>query len=267
MKSFEQKCAIPLDSNTIRQHLNSPSTPIELFESLGSTNDYLKESGNTLRVCLAESQTAGRGRLERPWHSPFGKNIYCSMRFPLTKKAHELSGLSLVVGLAICEAIEKIHPLPTPAQVKWPNDILIDDKKIAGTLIEINKDALIIGIGVNINMSEADINQPWTSLQKLTGVDHDRNFLCAQLINHVTQYVGEFIKSDLSNFEKKWQTRDYLLGKEITLTCTNEKFTGVGSGINQHGHLVLTLPDGTNRAFLSGESTLLKQSNSILKKK
>lgn len=258
MKSFEQECATPLDANTIRHHLSSPSIPIELFESLGSTNDYLKESGNTPCVCLAEMQTAGRGRLERQWHSPFGKNIYLSMRFPLTKKAHELSGLSLIVGLAICEAIDAARPSSTPPQVKWPNDVLVDGKKIAGTLIEINKDALIIGIGVNVNMNEADIHQAWTSLQKLTGAYHDRNVLCAELINMVTQCVERFMKLGLGDFEKEWKERDYLFNKEIQLMHNDKKFSGIGAGINQNGHLVLILPDGTKKSFSSGESSVLK---------
>lgn len=249
------KGTILLDAKKIKLH---HAIPIEIFESLASTNDYLKESGNTPCVCLAEMQTAGRGRMERQWHSPFGQNIYLSMRFPLTKKAHELSGLSLVIGLAICKAIEEICSLQQAPHVKWPNDVLVDGKKIAGTLIECNKDAIIIGIGMNVNMDEAKINQPWTSLRKLTGAYHDRNVLCAELINHVTQYLQRFIESGLSDFEKEWNERDCLFEKNIQLICGNEKFSGAGAGINQNGHLVLKLPDEKTKAFSSGESSLLK---------
>jgi BirA family biotin operon repressor/biotin-[acetyl-CoA-carboxylase] ligase len=244
-----------LDAKKIKLH---HAIPIEIFESLASTNDYLKESGNTPCVCLAEMQTAGRGQLERTWHSPFGENIYLSIRLPLTKKANELSGLSLVVGLAICKTIEAGDSLKETPQVKWPNDVLIDDKKIAGTLIEMNKDSLIIGIGLNTNMKTADIHQAWTSLRKLTGHYHDRNVLCAELINHVTQYSERFMKLGLGNFETEWKERDYLFNKEIQLMHGDKKFSGTGAGINQDGHLVLKFLDGTTKAFSSGESSLLK---------
>lgn len=259
MKPSEEHKIILLDAKKINSRLHTP-VPLEILETIGSTNDYLKECGDQkqMSICLAEMQTTGRGRMERQWHSPFGQNIYCSIRYPFQKDVSELSGLSLVIGLAICKAIDAGYSLPTPPHVKWPNDVLVDGKKIAGTLIEINKEALIIGIGVNVNMTEADIHQYWTSFQKLTGLYHDRNIFCAELINHVTAYLERFMQSGFNHFEKEWQERDCLFGKNLQLMCGTKKFSGIGAGINQHGHLLLKLSDGTKRGFSSGDTSLLK---------
>jgi BirA family biotin operon repressor/biotin-[acetyl-CoA-carboxylase] ligase len=236
--------------------LNSP-IKIDILEKTESTNDYLKnDHDHNPRVCIAEMQTKGRGQLDKSWHSPAGKNIYLSLRYPIKKSLRELSGLSLVIGLATSKAIE--HPLKTqhPFLVKWPNDIMYDHHKVAGILIESksitpNLAELIIGIGINVNMqeaNEANINQPWSSLQIITGQYLDRNPLCAALINCLVDYLERFAEFGLTDFMDEWKQKDYLFGKPYS--------TGLGAGINEQGNLLLRTADNTIKAYSSSAAIM-----------
>lgn len=227
---------ILLDENKIKALISEKNIDIEVHEKIDSTNDYLKKSSKKnkkIRVCIAESQTQGKGRLNRQWHSPFGKNIYFSMNYPFQKDMSELSGLSLVVGLAVCSAIENSCSLSHALQVKWPNDILANQKKISGNLIEIQAEShgfcqAIIGIGINVNMQHAyhnEINQQWASVRELSQSYQDRNQLCVQLIQQLLSYLQRFCQSGLKVFLNEWQQRDYLFNKAIKLTSHQTVFS------------------------------------------
>jgi BirA family biotin operon repressor/biotin-[acetyl-CoA-carboxylase] ligase len=259
---------ILLNSEKIKCHLNQQSIYVEIFDSIDSTNDYLKKhipNNTKTRVCLAESMTKGKGRLDRQWHAPFGQNIYFSQLTPFQKNLNELSGLSLVVSLAVCKTIESTIDIKQKIFVKWPNDVLVNYSKLSGILIETQIQPhdfcqAIIGIGINVNMLEADkknISQPWTSLSKLTGQFIDRNILCATLINVLDEYLTQFIDHGLAFFREEWQQRDALLHKNITLLSGNTHFSGIGAGINDQGQLLLNR-DQKIKAFSSGDTTLLK---------
>lgn len=261
-----EKPLILLDAVKIRKNIKKSSIKIAILEKIGSTNDYLKnDSDQDNKICLAEMQTNGRGRLNRQWHSPFGQNIYFSLRYAFQKDMSELSGLSLVTGLAVCSAIESVTQLNN-LKVKWPNDILVDQQKIAGILIDINAESngfcnVIIGIGINVNMQHAlkkEIDQPWNSLKIITGEYIDRNLLCAALINVLINYLERFSKFGLPDFIKEWKEKDYLFGKPISVMSGQKKVMGIGSGINTQGHLALRMSDKTEKTFSSGDTTLLK---------
>jgi len=257
---------ILLNKKQIKQHLENKNIVIDVFETLTSTNDYLKEFRREKkpRVCLAEQQTKGRGRLNRSWHSPFGKNIYFSFMYPLEKDISELAGLSLVVGLAIVKTLNN-YQLPDALQVKWPNDVIYQQKKLAGSLIEVQAEThnmchAIIGIGININMLQDDneITQPWISLQKMCQKYIDRNQLCAALIDNLVFYLTRFEQHGLSDFLDEWKLADSLFDREINLKCGQRKITGRVQGVNAQGHLLLQLPEGKTQAFSSGEASILK---------
>ncbi|MCX7125591.1 MAG: bifunctional biotin--[acetyl-CoA-carboxylase] ligase/biotin operon repressor BirA [Gammaproteobacteria bacterium] len=263
-----EKPLILLDAKKIKKNIKTLSLIIDILEKVGSTNDYLKndsDQDNKVKICVAEMQTKGRGRLNRQWHSPFGQNIYFSLRCSFQKDMSELSGLSLVTGLAVCNAITSITHADNLA-VKWPNDIFVDQQKIAGILIDIDAGSngfcnAIIGIGINVNMQNAlkkEIDQPWNSLQKITGEYIDRNLLCAELINSLMNYLERFSKSGLSDFINEWKERDCLFGKSVALMSGQKKIMGIGAGINAQGHLALKMPDKTEKTFFSGDATLLK---------
>ena len=267
---YQEEPCILLDEKKIKSLLHCNNLSIALLEKTESTNDYFKDPAHKSKkpaVCIAEMQTQGRGRLGRPWHSPFGQNIYLSLHYPIQKDISKLSGLSLVIALAISKAIDNSCALPELTLVKWPNDIIAQDKKLSGTLIEMEAEShgvshLIIGIAINVNMEEASkrhITQPWVSLRQLTSSYHDRNPLCAELLNQVLLYLEKFMAEGLAIFIKEWHSKDYLFHRQVSLKSNAAIIKGVGSGINQHGQLILTLPDGSEHAFSSGDTMLMKK--------
>lgn len=258
-----------LSKQKIKSAVKTKSLHIDLFEQIGSTNEYLKtiKNSNKLHICTAEMQTHGKGRFQRRWHSPFGQNIYLSLRYVFNKDVSALAGLSLVCGIAVCNAIETVCQFPQDILVKWPNDIICDDKKLTGILIEIQAEthglcSVIIGIGLNTNMEAADndkkINQHWTSIKKLTGIYQDRNQLCSALINQLIDGLSSFEQKGFNPFLALWKKRDHLFEKPVRLKSGQQEFHGKGAGINEQGHLLLQLSDGSQRVFSSGNTTLLK---------
>lgn len=262
-----------LESAKIKKALNHNKIDIAVYESLPSTNAYLKQQkhfhANEIKICLAEQQTHGKGRLNRDWFSPFARNIYLSCLYPFQKDISELAGLSLVTSLAIVKTL-KHYGIHEKLNVKWPNDIIYDNKKLSGGLIEIHAEShgcsyAIIGIGVNTNMleDERQINQPWTSVQKILGRYLDRNELVACLINNLLNYLNEFNQSGFQNFIKEWIQADCLTHQVISVKNLNEIITGKVTGINSQGHLLLELSDGTVRAFSSGDTSIVKKTLAI----
>ena len=260
---------ILLDKKKITSALETKSIQLELLKKIDSTNDHLKLVPylNKIVICIAEMQTKGKGRFYRSWHSPFGQNIYLSLRYFFNKNISELLGLSLVCGLAVCRAIEIACHLSLPIFIKWPNDIMCGNKKLAGILVEIQAEthgfySVIIGIGLNVNMQD-DIkkkqNQDWTSLIHLTETYQNRNKLCTILINNLVHHLKDFEKYGLGFFQKLWEEKDYLFNKSLHLIKSSQnEFYGIGAGINEQGNLVLTLTDGSQKAFSSGDTILMK---------
>lgn len=258
---------ILLEEKLIRSHLQDKKLQLHLFESITSTNDFLKElpSGQGIQVCLAEQQTAGRGRLGRSWYSPFGKNIYLSCLYPFQKDVSELAGLSLVVSLALCSALREFG-IEKHVHVKWPNDIVCQSKKLAGIIIDVQAEShgvshAVIGIGVNVNMGHEDdseIQQPWISMRDVRGDFLDRNHVAGVVINQLLHYLKRFNQTGFESFIAEWNAAEAMHNKQITLKTLNETFTGVMSGINAQGHLLLKMSDGQTRAFSSGDATIKK---------
>lgn len=258
---------ILLDKNKIEKYLQYSPIDLEILHEVGSTNDYLKHRPNDkkIKICIAEKQTQGRGRLGRAWHSPFGQNIYFSMRYHFDKNMSELPGLSLVAALAVCRAIFACTSF-NEMKIKWPNDILIGHEKIAGILIDMQSDArdtccAIIGIGINVNMKEVRdnyINQAWNSLSLILQRDIDRNSLSSYLINSLMRYLEIFSVKGFSYFMDEWRGKDYLLGQSIQVMSGDNSFSGVVAGINMQGHLLLEMPDKTIKAFSAGDTSILK---------
>lgn len=257
---------ILLDRNKIKTQVTQ-KIDLSLFESIASTNDYLRTlvKPKGIKVCIAEQQTNGKGRLGRNWYSPFGKNIYLSCLFPFQKDLSELAGLSLVVSLAITAALKSFGVSETLC-VKWPNDVLYDGKKIAGNLIEIQAEThgvstVIIGIGVNVNMleDEKQIREPWISLQKILHDYIDRNLVCARLINELLAHLHEFSVNGFSVFAKHWAQTDCLTNRQITLHNLQKKIEGKSLGVNHQGNLLLQLSNGDIATFSSGDTSVLKK--------
>lgn len=256
---------ILLDRETILNDIKQPIT-LDVFETLESTNQYLKNffNGNTIRVCLTEQQTQGKGRMQRTWHSPFGQNIYFSCLYSFQQDMSELSGLSLTVSLAVAKTIREMTAIS--CQVKWPNDIIYQGKKVSGNLIEIQAEShgicyAIIGIGINVNMlhdHDEIINQPWTSLREITGHYYNRNPFISALMNNLLTYLPAFSQLGLAHFIDEWNQYDYLFNQPITLSNANHTIHGIAKGINQYGHLLLE-SNGITKAFSSGDTQIIKR--------
>ncbi len=262
-----------IDPSKIKKHLSTAikkNVDITVFETIDSTNDYLKQQPNNnklFNVCIAEQQTKGKGRLGRTWHSPFGENIYLSACSHFQKDVSELAGLSLVISLAVLNTLQKFT-LNETLFVKWPNDIIWNAKKLAGTLIEINAETngtshAIIGIGINVNMIKTSekISQPWTSMQHINQIDFDRNQIITELLKQLFETLEQFKQNGLKPFIHAWNQHGCLINKEITLTNGASTVTGKAIGINELGHLILQLPNGKKQAFSSGDTSISKNNS------
>lgn len=251
---------ILLDKQIIQNQLIHQNITLHLFDTIDSTNQYLKSFLKTeqMHLCCAEQQTQGKGRLGRNWFSPHAQNIYFSFLYFFNKNINSLPGLSLVVSLAIAKVLSTF--INQPFLVKWPNDVFYQDKKISGTLIESfalspNKSAVIIGVGINVNMTDAEneINQPWTSLQKITGHIYNRNEIIISLVNHLLLVLENFAEKGLIYFINEWKECDYLKNQFITIKHLNETLSGYAMGIDKEGQLLLQDENGIIKAISSGE--------------
>lgn len=259
---------LPLDELKIATQLKllqfSSHYKLHLFPSINSTNTYLKNLNisSGIDVCCSESQTQGRGRFGRQWHSPFGENIYFSGRWVMQCELSKLSGLGLITSLAVLATLKEIVP-NLDIKIKWPNDILWGNKKLCGSLIEViaNKShfQVIIGIGINVNtdtINEKLLDKAWCSLFEISNQYHDRNLIIARLIYNLERYIQNFLNHNLNYFSDEWQESDYLLGKYIRLTQGSEHFSGIARGINSLGQLKLETKDLETHYFSAGDTSL-----------
>lgn len=234
---------------------------------IDSTNQYLLDRMDTLQsgdACVAEYQQAGRGRRGRQWFSPFGSNLYLSMYWRLEQGPAAAMGLSLVIGIVLAEALQE-QGAPD-IRVKWPNDIFLDDRKLAGILVELTGktgDAaqIVIGAGINLAMRApaADvINQGWINLQE-AGVSVDRNALSALIVNKMRTALVEFEQEGLAPFIERWARLDNFINRPVKLLIGDREIFGIARGIDQQGGLILE-QDGVRKSWVGGEISLRPQS-------
>ncbi len=239
--------------------------PIEVHNLIDSTNSYLlRRLPNQLQqgqVCLAEFQSAGRGRRGRQWVSPFGSHIYLSLYWYLEQGMSAAMGLSLITALAVSDAIK--YSLAINVQLKWPNDIYLNGVKLAGILIDLEGQASgpshsVIGIGLNLRMPTQSgqlIDQQWTDLQSHTSQVIDRNKLSAAIIFYLRKRLEQHQTQGLGVMVDEWHQQDVYLNKKVKL-ITGERITkGICRGINNQGALMLEV-DGQAKPIYGGEVSL-----------
>lgn len=258
---------ILLDKEKIMQGLTNQQVEISVFESIDSTNAYLKtrRADKGVQVCIAEHQTVGRGRFQRAWVSPFAQNVTLSCLYTFHKDLSELAGLSLVVSLAVFSTLQFFQV--ADLQVKWPNDLISDAKKIAGNLIEVQAESnglcqVVIGIGINVNMLPEtvhdNIGQPWTSMRAVRDEYFDRNNVCTVLINHLLAYLQKFANEGFDSFVHEWDKAAGMQHKRIAIKTQTATVVGEVMGINAQGHLILKMDNGAVQTFSSGDTTIVK---------
>ncbi|HAU0289584.1 TPA: biotin--[acetyl-CoA-carboxylase] ligase, partial [Legionella pneumophila] len=266
-----EKPLILLDSDEITKQLHSKgfSQPfnLHLFTSIDSTNRYLKDLplSSAVEICCTEMQTQGRGRFGRHWHSPFGENIYCSTRWSFSCDISKLSGLSLVISLATVLTInEFIVSDSDKVKIKWPNDILWNNKKLCGILVEIIAESnataqFIIGVGLNINSDTKNNPLPdksWCSFFEITNQNYNRNSIVTRLLINLEKYLSKFINNDLNAFKDDWNKYDYLVGKKVKVSQALNSISGIALGINSFGQLILEDEFGNKHELSSGDTSL-----------
>jgi len=250
-----------LNTQKIREQLDSThSADVEVLNVIGSTNQYLKdksidvENGHT---CLAEAQTAGRGRHGRKWVSPYAASLYLSMHWSFSGGYSVLGGLSLAIGVAIVDALNQCGV--QGIQLKWPNDIYAQGKKLAGVLIEVEGQIgcnckAIIGVGLNVALPKnvQIIDQPWIDLAQLTDPLINRNFLAGTLINELARSLTLFERDGLKPFISKWRALDIYANKAVKLIIGTQSITGINQGIDENGAILLETEQGV-KAYHGGE--------------
>lgn len=254
-----------LSEEVIKKQIDSVNIIVEPV--IDSTNQYMLEriaelkSGDT---CLAEYQSAGRGRRGRQWISPFGCNLYLSMYWKLEQGPAAAVGLSLVVGIVIAEVLNRISQ--EKVKVKWPNDLYMNDKKLAGILVELTGktgDAahIIIGVGINIGMnnnnieSSKSITQEWSSLRDEVE-NIERNELSANIIKSLRESLVIFEHEGLKPFLERWFKLDNFLNRPVKLLIGNDIITGIERGVNDQGALLLQKDNGEIIPYIGGEISL-----------
>ncbi|WHS98591.1 MAG: biotin--[biotin carboxyl-carrier protein] ligase [Pantoea stewartii] len=250
-----------LNEEAILGQLSQPD--VAVISVIDSTNQYLLERMDSLpsgAVCVAEYQQAGRGRRGRHWFSPFGANLYMSMYWRLEQGPAAAMGLSLVIGIVMAETLQSLGA--EDVRVKWPNDIYLHDRKLAGILVELTGktgDAaqIVMGAGINLAMRNADaaqINQGWINLQE-AGVTLDRNDLAATLINRLREALPVFEQEGLAPFVARWAGLDNFINRPVRLLMGEREVHGIARGIDNQGGLLLE-QEGEIKSWMGGEISL-----------
>ncbi|GGJ05986.1 bifunctional ligase/repressor BirA [Shewanella hanedai] len=233
------------------------------YNEIPSTNAFLLKHSEELSsgdICIAEYQSAGRGRRGRTWVSPYGCHLYCSMYWNLPQGMAQATGLSLVVACSLVKVLNSFNI--EGLGVKWPNDIYLDNKKLAGVLVEMNGQAgiechLVIGIGINMSMSKSQgdkIDQPWSDLSQSRSLP-SKTELATALQHQLYEDLTLFEKEGLSAFLARWKQVDIFDGEKVKLLLGDKCIDGVCQGIDETGSILLKTDKGIE-AFVGGEISL-----------
>jgi BirA family biotin operon repressor/biotin-[acetyl-CoA-carboxylase] ligase len=235
------------------------------FDSLGSTNDKAKEMANGLEegsVIVAEEQTAGKGRLGRSWSSPGRKGIYMSVILKPEGEPSHAAKLTLLGAAAVALAMEE---LGIDVKIKWPNDIILNGKKVAGILTEMSSELgiinyIVLGIGINVNQTideiPEDIRNKATSLRIEEGKSIIRKQLLARVLNKLDElYIPFKDRGDMDNALEICRVKSAVIGKDIIVVQGRNERPGHAISINHDGELMVRFPEGVEKV-ISGEVSI-----------
>jgi BirA family biotin operon repressor/biotin-[acetyl-CoA-carboxylase] ligase len=233
------------------------------FETISSTNDFAKEIASKGEpegtIVIADEQTKGRGKLDRKWFSPKGKNLLFSIILRPKIKTDRIQLLTLLAGVSVCESLEKFGIY---SDLKWPNDLLIQCKKVCGILLESSfrgdiPEFVIIGIGLNVNTDVDDfppeLRNNVTSLKIITGKEFDKKEILSEICIRLEKNYFSEIESEFSYIVGKWKSKCHSIGKILTITSGNNKITGIFEDIHNDGSIKIKLENGEILKILSGD--------------
>ena len=219
-------------------------------------------------LVTADHQTNGRGRLQRPWHSPPGRNLYISLLLRPSVAPPRVPQLAIVVALALCEALAEQLPI-VPVRIKWPNDLWVGQRKLCGILCEMEAEMgavhhIVAGVGLNVNMTADDfppeLRETATSLRLAAGREVPRTPLLAAFLNHLEPMCDRWLAADdLTPFLDAYQRLSLLHGHEIRVEQSRGTLVGRAQGITPQGELILETPQGIARVH-SGDAHIQRDS-------
>lgn len=236
--------------------------PVEVLLDTDSTNAQVVRELALGRcppfVILAERQTGGRGRRGRSWSSPFAENLYFSLVLEVEGGFPSVEGLSLVAGVAVLRALHAFGVLG--AGLKWPNDVLVGDAKLAGILLELYGDPadicrVVFGIGINANMLSADLERSWTSVRRELGEPVDRSQLALMLARQLHDCIALHKTHGFEPFRSEWERYHLWQGRKVKLLSGQSIIEGEALGIDDRGALRMSV-EGVERSFSGGELSL-----------
>jgi BirA family biotin operon repressor/biotin-[acetyl-CoA-carboxylase] ligase len=230
-------------------------SPFVHLDTTGSTNDHARTlalaRAPTGTVVVAEEQTAGRGRQGRSWTAPRGRALTLSI---VWRTDRDLEALPLAVAVAVCGACEAVAPVR--CEIKWPNDVWIGQRKVAGILIESRPqdEWAVIGIGLNVDTDrselEPDLLETATSLRIEAGSPIGRDRMLTALLDSLGERLAE---PDTAAVMADYRERDLLRGRRIAWTAGTQRLTGEAQGIDERGNLVVFTDEGERMALSAGE--------------
>ncbi len=263
-----------LDSEQILEDLSPPNRKrigrFECFSVLDSTNNLALSQTppqpGASDICVAEFQSAGRGRRGRKWFAPYGSGVCLSASWSFDEQPPQLGALSLAAGVSCIEALCKLAV--ENVQLKWPNDLIWRGRKLGGILVEMTGEIggpsrVVVGVGINWRLIHEDLKAFFSDagfepvdLNTIVGGDPPaRNALVAALIDSLLNGLREFGEKGFDGFHDRWLALDGLAGQEIQVNTGNRTFVGYADGVDADGSLRVCI-DGSVRCFASGETSL-----------
>ena len=257
---------VALDVARVRAHLGAHrlGTRLHYFQEIGSTNTRAREladrGADEGEIVIAETQSHGRGRLGRRWESPPFTNLYLSFILRPKLSPRHAPQITLAAAVALVETVGFF--LPRPPSIKWPNDILVDGKKLAGILTEAACDAervdfVVLGVGLNVNYSVVampeELRQRATSMADVTGANVSRESVLARLIQDMDRCYGELEVSGFEALRPRWEERFALRGRRIQVELGDQRVRGVAHGIDREGALIVEDEHGQRRSVVAGD--------------
>ena len=241
-----------LTQKEVFKGLNLENIDFYLLDTVDSTNTFAKEKllNKDYLVVISEQQTAGRGRQGKEWYSPNAGNIYMTIKF----RDKNPAPLSLIIGLLISEAMDSVSGQKINAGLKWPNDLLINKKKICGILIESEMSAdeveFIVGIGINYSLPKKE--SWWGEIGELADI-----LPREKLMNSILQNIIDYKENGYKNWKDAWEKRCMHIGIELKALSNNQKDTDIGifKGINEEGKMLLQTERGL-KIISSGECSI-----------
>lgn len=243
---------------------------IVYFDQTDSTNEQarsLADSGAVEgTVVIADTQSGGKGRLGRTWSSPAGVNLYLSVILRPNISPRFATQMTFLSAIAVAQAIESVGSFIP--QLKWPNDVLLGENKVAGLLNELNAETeqvhyLVLGIGVNLNMTTEqfppDLRTPATSLLLDGGVPISRRLFTQNLLQSLDRLYTSYLQSGFKAVKEEWESRCHMIGQWVEVDNQNSLQVGQVSGVDETGALLLALTGGVTERVLAGDIRLLKR--------